>query len=451
MRVELRRRGKGKQEREIIPTVLWNCVLYGVLAAALASSAARAQQQPRRITLKEAVNRALTSSRELSIANLQFQISQREAGITRSQFRPNLYTGSGAAYTSGFPLLAGGGAPALFNLSYDQALFNLPARGELHVAEQRAEQQRLAMEGVRNGVIVRTASAYLELAKVRRELDLMRRERDSAQKIVEFTQQRLTAGFELPIELTKAQLTAARVEQRLARLEDDEDTSADQLRTQLGLDPDQPIEVAVEDIPAAADETVNELVAQALQNNAEIKQAESQKVASEAHLKGERGGYWPTVSIIGQYNVLGKFNNYDQFFNKFERNNFIGGIQVQIPIFSSRTTAAVAFARANLTASQMNVENKRTQVTLDVRHKARQAREMDQGREVARLELELAQQNLQILQAQFEQGRASVRDVEGAQLDENDKWLGFLDADFARQQAQLDLLQTTGQVARLLQ
>jgi outer membrane protein TolC len=111
----------------------------------------------------------------------------------------------------------------------------------------------------------------------------------------------------------------------------------------------------------------------------------------------------------------------------------------------------VAFARANLTASQMSVENKRTQVSLDVRHKARQAREMDQGREVARLELELAQQNLQILQAQFEQGRASVRDVEGAQLDENDKWMAFLDADFARQQAQLDLLESTGEVAKLLQ
>lgn len=436
-----------------MPALLGNCALFAMLATTLTTCPLLAQQapQPQRITLKEALNRALMGSREVSLANLQFEISQREAGLNRAQFRPNLYTGSGAAYTSGFPLLAGGGAPALFNLSYDQSLFNLPARGELHVAEQRAEQQRLAMEGVRNSVIVRTAFAYLELAKVRRELDLMRRERDSAHKIVEFTQQRLTAGFELPVELTKAQLTAARVEQRLAHLEDDEDTAADQLRAQLGLDPDQPIEVVVEDIPAAADETVNELVAQALQNNADIKQAESQQAASEAHLKGERGGYWPTISVIGQYNILGKFNNYDQFFNKFQRNNFIAGVQVQIPIFASRTTAAVAFAQANLTASQMAVENKRTQVSLDVRHKARQAREMDQGREVARLELELSQQNLQILQAQFEQGRASVRDVEGGQLDENDKWLAFLDADFARQQAQLDLLESTGQVAKLLQ
>jgi outer membrane protein TolC len=73
---------------------------------------------------------------------------------------------------------------------------------------------------------------------------------------------------------------------------------------------------------------------------------------------------------------------------------------------------------------------------------------MDTGREVARLELELAQQNLQVLQSQFQQGRASIRDLETAQLDESEKWLLFLDADIARQKAELDLLRTTGQLAQ---
>jgi outer membrane protein TolC len=76
---------------------------------------------------------------------------------------------------------------------------------------------------------------------------------------------------------------------------------------------------------------------------------------------------------------------------------------------------------------------------------------MDMSREVARLELELAQQNLQVLQSQYQQGRASIRDLEAGQLDENEKWLAFLDADFARQQAQLDLLRTTGQLAQVFQ
>jgi outer membrane protein len=406
---------------------------------------------PLRFTLKQAVATSLQKSREISLARLQYETSRQEAGVPRSQFLPNLYTGSGVAYTSGFPLLAGGGAPALFNLTYNQELFNLPARGEVRAEEQKAEQQRLTVDAVRDGVIQRTVSAYLELAKVRRQLELMRSERASAQKILDYTRQRMQAGYELPIEVTRAQLTAARVEQRLAQLEDQEETAADQLRLLLGLEPDQPIEVTAENIPPAADQTINNLVAEALRSNPEVKAAESQRTASEERLKGERGGYWPTIGLIGQYNLLAKFNNYDQFFNKFQRNNFIFGIDVKIPIFASRTSASVAFARANLTASQMQVENKRAQVSLDVRHEARQARGMDMNREVARLELELAQENLQVLQSQFQQGRASIRDLEGAQLDENEKWLAFLDAEYAHQQAELDLLRTTGQLAQAFQ
>lgn len=430
-------------------------VLATLLIFVSVVSPARAQTEgelsPLRFTLKQAVATSLQKSREISLARLQYETSREEAGVTRSQFLPNLYTGSGVAYTSGFPLLAGGGAPALFTLSYNQELFNLPARGDVRAEEQKSEQQRFTIDAVRDGVIQRTVSAYLELAKVRRQLELLGSERESAQKILDYTRQRAEAGYELPIEVTRAQLTAAQVEQRRAQLEDQEDTAADQLRVLLGLEPDQPIQVTAEEIPPAADQTITNLVEEALRNNPEVKAAESDRKASELRLKGERGGYWPTIGLIGQYNLLAKFNNYDQFFNKFDRNNFIVGIDVKIPVFASHTGAAVSFARANLTASQMQVENKRAQVSLDVRHKARQARQMDMTREVARLELELAQQNLQVLQSQFQQGRASIRELEGGQLDENEKWLAFLDAEFAHQQAELDLLRTTGQLAQVFQ
>src|SRR5207302_8567787 len=106
------------------------------------------------------------------------------------------------------------------------------------------------MDAVRDGVIQRTVSAYLQLAKVRRQLELLRSERESAQKILDYTHQRMQAGYELPMEVTRAQLTAAQVEQRLAQLEDQEETASDQLLLLLGLEPDQPIQVTPENFPA---------------------------------------------------------------------------------------------------------------------------------------------------------------------------------------------------------
>jgi outer membrane protein TolC len=126
-------------------------------------------------------------------------------------------------------------------------------------------------------------------------------------------------------------------------------------------------------------------------------------------------------------------------------------VVVQIPIFASRTRSAVALAKSDFDAASLALENKRSELSLDVRQKARQVHQADLGGEVARLELQLAQENVRVLQAQFDQGRGSLRDLEAAHLEENDKWLAFLDANYARQQAQLDLLRTTGQLGKVLQ
>jgi outer membrane protein len=428
------------------------CLLLMVLGFAAASFAQEQQTDiSRKLTLKDAVRLAVSNSRDIKLAQLQYGLLQREAGVTRSVFRPNFYTGTGAAYTSGFPLLQGGGVPAIFNLSYNQEIFDPPLKGEQHAAEKRAEGQRLSMEGVRDGVMVRAALEYLELAKVRHALQLMRDERLSAGKILETTRQRAQAGRELPIEVIRSQLVAARIEQRLAKTEDREDSLAGDLRNLMGLDPDVPIEVSTEDIPAAATAETKDLVAQALVNNVDVQQAEIEVQARTAKLKGERGGYWPTVALTGQYNVLSKINNYTDFFNKFQRNNVIFGLEVRIPIFASRTSAAVAFAKADLDAADLALQKKRGDLSLDVRQKSRQVREADLGGDVAHLELQLAQEGLRVLQAQFDQGRATLKDLESAHLDENDKWLAYLDANYTRQQAQLELLRTTGGVSKILQ
>jgi outer membrane protein len=405
----------------------------------------------RKLTLKEAVNLAVANSRDLALARLQYGVTQRQIGVARSAFLPNLYTGTGVAYTSGFPLLEGGGAPAIFSVSYSQQIFNPPLKGEQHAAEQRAEEQRLSMDAVRDTVMSRAALDYLELAKVRHALELMHGERTSAGQILEATRQRADTGRELPIEVIRAQLITARIEQRIAQLEDRDDSLSGELRDVMGLPPDERIEVSTEEIPGAAAEASKDAVSEAMANNVELKQAQTELRAREFKLKGEQGGRWPSFSLSGQYNVLSKINNYTDFFDKFSRNNFIFGVQVQIPIFASRTSSAVAFARADFNAANLALQTKRSEISLDVRRKARLVREAELSGEVARLELQLAQENVRVLQATFDEGRGSLKDLEAAHIEENDKWLAFLDANYSRQQAQLELLRTTGQLAQVLQ
>jgi outer membrane protein len=421
------------------------------ILAGAGTSRAQDAELARKLTLKEAVSLAVANSRDLALARLQYGVTQRQIGVARSAFLPNLYTGTGVAYTSGFPLLEGGGAPAIFSVSYSQQIFNPPLKGEQHAAEQRAEEQRFSMDGVRDTVMSHVALDYLELAKVRHALELMHSERTSAGRILDATRQRANTGRELPIEVIRAQLTTARIEERIAQLEDRDDSLSGELRDVMGLPPDERIEVSTEEIPGAAVEASKDAVSEAMANNVELKQVQTELRAREFKLKGEQGGRWPSFSLIGQYNVLSKINNYTDFFDKFSRNNFVFGIQVQIPIFASRTSSAVAFARADFNAASLALQTKRSEISLDVRRKARQVREAELGGDVARLELQLAQENVRVLQATFDEGRGSLNDLEAAHIEENDKWLAFLDANYARQQAQLELLRTTGQLAQVLQ
>lgn len=406
---------------------------------------------PVALTLKRTIELALQNSKEIQVAKIQASLADHAALITKSQFMPNLYAGSGAGYTNGIPETPGGRAPSVFNVTYTEQVFNEPLRGQAKELQEQAKAQKVALEDTKNSVITRTAMAYLELAKVRHSLELLSKEQESAEKIVQVTQERQSEGFELLVEVTKAQLIKAQVVQRILHLEGREDELEVFLRYQLGLPETQAIEVTPEDLPGEADLVGDNLIAAAMSNNAGLRLAESDVRAKEFRLKGERRGYFPTLELVSVYSVLAKFNNYSEFFNHFQRNNYNAGIDMRVPIFSAQTKAAIGLAQVNLDAAKAGLTNKRNELSADVRQKTRRVRETDAAKEVARLELQLSQQSAAVLQAQFEQGKLNLREMEKARLDENEKWMAYLDANFQKQQAQLDLLRTAGQLDKVWQ
>jgi len=445
------------------------CVMGMAALGVLCGSAAKAQQasapnatqsmgqeapvngSPVQLTLKRAIEMALQNSKDIQLAKIQARVADHAAQITKAQFMPNLYAGSGAGYSYGIPETPGGRAPSVFNVSYTEQVFNEPLRGQAKEMQEQSSSQKMVLQDARNDVITRTAMSYLELGKVQHSLELLRKERESAEKILQVTQERQGEGFELPVEVTRAQLTKAQVTQRVLQLEGREDELEVFLRYQLGLGDAQEIQVTPEELPGEAEQAGDNLVAMALTNNTGLQLAQSDVRAKEFRLKGEKRGHWPTLELVSVYSVLAKYNNYQQFFNTFQRNNFNAGVNIQVPIFSARVKAAVGLAEVNLDAARAVLGNKKSEVSSEVRQKTRRVREMDAAKEVARLELQLAQQNVSVLQAQFGEGKLNLREMEKARLNENEKWMVYLDANFRKQQAQLELLKTAGQLDKIWQ
>src|SRR5438093_10354303 len=224
---------------------IW-CVLLG---AALLGVPEVPAQDAVSINLKQAVEMALRNSREVGLAQARYNVAQNTVDVNRSAFRPNVFTGSGAAYTHGFPQTPSGAAPSIVNASYVQTVFNPLLSSEVRAADQRKEAQRLELEKTRNGVMLQTSSAYLELAKVRHSVDLMRTQRQSNARILEFTRQRLAEGRELPIEATRAELNQARTEQKIVQLETRQRVLERQLAALVGVPADRRIDVEAQVLP----------------------------------------------------------------------------------------------------------------------------------------------------------------------------------------------------------
>jgi len=81
-------------------------------------------------------------------------------------------------------------------------------------------------------------------------------------------------------------------------------------------------------------------------------------------------------------------------------------------------------AQIYLEAAESQPDKQEKRIDRGRRQKTRRVRERDAAKEVARLELQLAQQRVAVLQAQFAEGKLNLRDMERARLEENESgWL----------------------------
>jgi outer membrane protein len=424
-------------------------VLCGVmLSCFLAQTQAQNTSQP--LTLNETVELALQNSGDVALARARYAVSQDKLSAGHAVFQPNLYVGSNAAYTMGFPFISNQ-TPSVFNAQYVQTLFNLPLRGQDKAAKERAEEARIELQKVRSDVTVRTAALYLELADVQESLQLAQSEESDAKDILSVVRERSGAGYELPIEVTRARLTLARIEERLTKLRDRDDILRAQLRILIGYASDKELKVHSEELRMfGKPQSIYPLDA-ALNSNPVIEEAVHERDARAFIAQGEKGGYWPTVDAIGKYDVLSEaINNWKEFIAKpqsFRTNNVTLGISSRIPIFNPATSAKVALAKSLVQEAELSLANQRQNLAAEVKQRFQRLRELRAAWDVSELELKMADDLLAASRAREEQGRGIAGDVARARLEDNEKQEAELDATFEMAREELMLLEMIGRLS----
>ena len=88
----------------------------------------------------------------------------------------------------------------------------------------------------------------------------------------------------------------------------------------------------------------------------------------------------------------------------------------------------------------------RNQLSADLQGSYRDVKKAETAAEVARLDLDLAREQLSVNLAQMQEGRLPMRQVEEARIAENAKWIAFYDAQYALEKARWNVLRLTGQL-----
>lgn len=415
------------------------------IAALLATSLAWAQ--PRSVTLRQAVELALANNPELKIARIEESKAVEAVRVARDPFDPKIAVGSGLAYSSGFPMSIEGATPSIFQAQATKFVYN---RSQTHLVAAARENARGAAIGTaarRDEIVHQTAMTYLEAERAARSAEFLRRQVESLERVAAAMRARVAEGRELLLEAKRAELDLARARSRLQAAESDRASAEGRLSALLGLDPEeQPVRVALEERSGwVLPESEQDCAEQAVAGSKELRQLESALTAKGFELSAEKAGRLPRVDLVAQYSLLGRYNNYEDFFSKFQRHNGQFGISVQIPLMAGPgVDARAAQAAGEMARLRLQMQSTRNRIVVEARRLYQEVKQAESARDVARLDLEVAREQLSVLLARMEEGRASLRDVERARLAEDEKWIGFLDANYALETARLNLLKLTG-------
>jgi outer membrane protein TolC len=124
-------------------------------------------------------------------------------------------------------------------------------------------------------------------------------------------------------------------------------------------------------LPKYQEEAINA----ALESNKDLRRLESQIISKGFEVKGEKAQRLPRVDLVAQYSLLATFNNYAQYFSKFQRNNGEIGLSIQWPLLAGTALGAeVAQSEADITHLKIDLNNTRNKIRSDLEQAYRTVR-----------------------------------------------------------------------------
>src|SRR5208283_5676595 len=361
-----------------------------------------AEMRAEPVTLRQAVELALKHATSLGISAADEQHYSASYRELRNSYIPQLNAGAGIGWSDGFPLSLEGAAPSLFNVNAQSALINPALKDFIRAAQSDVKVGVLRTKDQRDQVVQDTVLSYAELAKWERRLGSLRETQAAEEKMQAAVTQRVKEGIDSEMDGSKARLSVARVRLRLTEASGAADVLREHLSKLTGI-PAASIETDAESMPALpAVEHEESIPERTIEANPAVQAAVEHARAQYLRVKGERRSLWPSIDFAAQYANLASYNNYERFYRSFQPNNATVGVAIHLPFLNLAQHARVQEAESDALKAKKQAEAASNQVSEETLRLQRSVTQMQAARDVAELEYEIAQKNIEAVQTKMQ-------------------------------------------------
>jgi outer membrane protein TolC len=415
-----------------------------------------------RLSLREAVDRALEFN--LGAVGLTEAVRQArgQTRIARSALLPNLNASLSEtvqqtnlrALGVRFNLpIAGFSPPTIvgpfnyFDLraSLSQSVLDLTARNNYRAAKEIARANELSVADARDLIVLAVGGTYLQVIAAKARIDAARAQLTTAEALYKQASEQRAAGVVAQTDLNRSQIQLLTQQQRLVSLENDYAKLKITLARLAGLPPNDQYEISdLVPFAEAPPLTLADALRQAFEQRSDLKAAEAQVEAAERARSAARAERFPSFGVRADYGVIG--TNPSQAHGTF---SVVG--TVRVPIWQGgRTQGQTEIAEAALTQRRAELEDVKGRIEGEVRNAFFDLQAAASQVAVARKNIQVTTQNLDLTRQRFDAGVSDNVEVVQSQEALSTAHTDYINSVFAHNLAKLSLARAIGRAAEAL-
>lgn len=405
-----------------IPTVL--------VALAGLTMATSAWAQSGILTLREAIDQALTANHNVRLAQERIRSAEIRVQESTAQALPQVSLSGNFSQQNPVgppkPMIPGlapefaafTGAARVNNLQTTLQASQVVFAGfrvidGIRLANMTVDQAAAGMEQAKAEITFATVQSYFNALRAINALELSQQAVDQAKAHLGQAEKFFAAGTGIKVDVLRAKTNLYQAQQQLSQAVNNRRKALQGLNLVMGRPIDAPIELnlAAEVGQAPVDET--QALDESLKLRPEIRRLMAQKDANELLVSINSRGTWPQLSLFGQYGVR---DTAVVQANSANQQNATLGLNMNWPLFDGLAVAAKT-EQARLTVEQDAIQLDQTiqTVRMEVNQAFLDMHEASERRMLADESLKAAQEALRLARLRYQAGVGTSLEVIDAQ------------------------------------